>query len=103
MKELEQKAFDLWCTDAPEAFKRIVVTQLYEAIEARPNSTNKTLLARMRSVNANINDITINDAVASLRTFGVVATVPSKQGADVYHVNIIKKKTGFWQAYKNTH
>lgn len=100
MIELERKAFDLWLTDASDAFKRAVLIQLYDMILERPNSTNKNLVSRLQSVNANINEEVFNDAIASLKSFGVVATVPAPHCEDQYHVNIKSRKKRLWQSYK---
>lgn len=101
MKELEQKAFALWCNDVPDAFKRSVMTQLFSLVEERPNSTNKSLLTRMRSLSQNVTVSVFNDAVASLKAFGVVATVPSRHNVELYHVNVVKRKLKVWQTYQN--
>ncbi len=99
MIELERKAFDLWRTEAPDKFKRTVVTQLYEMIAEKPNSTNRILAGRLKSLNANITEQIFNDALASLKAFGVVATVPSPHCDGTFHANIIRRKQNLWSAY----
>ncbi|MNR34954.1 hypothetical protein D3C85_1527660 [compost metagenome] len=99
METLEYAAFSLWKTDAPLSYKRRLVTALYAFIAEERNQTNVKLLYRLNRLNSNVGQADFNDAVASLRSFGVIGTCPVKGDEEKYHVNVKTRKAQLWKRY----
>lgn len=98
---LEANAFALWKVEAPVAYKRRIIVELYGLIRGQLNATDVRLFTDLKHKFYNVTRTEFDCAVAILKEFNLVGTYPVGINEDepVFHINRIRRRSAAWRKY----
>lgn len=100
MQNLESRAFAMWKVEATDAYKRLVLVELFKLIKLQANQTDNRLYSELKKVCINVTRVEFDCALSSLYVFEVIGLHPARAvEGQARHVNLKRKNGTTWKKY----
>lgn len=100
MDSLEVRAFAMWKVETTDAYKRLVLVELFNLIKKQANQTDNRLFSELKKVCINLTRVEFECALSSLYVFEVIGLHPVRAvEGQARHVNLKRKNLRTWKKY----